>query len=84
MKGVMGGTCCKSTGETEVCLRTSFGISLNGLVICWPEVYPLKSKFVYKSIDYGASPSHPIMNISSRENSTECTPPMSGGTALAS
>ena len=31
MKGVMGGTCCKYTGEIEVCLGTSYGISLNGL-----------------------------------------------------
>ena len=67
MKGVMGGTCCKYTGEIEVCLGTSYGISLNGLGICWPEVYPLKYEYVYKLIDYGASLSHPIMNILSLE-----------------
>ena len=65
MKGVTSETYCKYTGETEVCLRTSLVISQNGLGICWPEVYPLKSKSVYKMIGCGASPSHPIMNISS-------------------
>ena len=84
MKGVMGGTCYKYTGEIEVCLGTSSGISLNGLGICWPEVYPLKFESVYKLIGCGASPSHPIMNISLPENSSECTPPVGGDTALAS
>ena len=84
MKGVMGGTCCKYTGEIEVYLGTSSRISLNGLGICWPKVYPLKSEFVYKLIGCGASPSHPVMNISSIENSTECTPLVGGGTTLAS
>ena len=84
MKGVLSGTYCKYTGETEVCLGTSFGISLNGLGICWSEVYPLKSESVYKLVDCGASPSYPIMNISSLENSTECTPPVGGGTTLVS
>ena len=84
MKGVMGGTCCNYTGKIEVCLGTSSGISMKGLRICWPEVYPLKSEFVYKLIGCEASPSHHIMNISSPENSTECTPPVGGGTALVS
>ena len=84
MKGVIGETCCKYTGETEVCLGTSYGISLNGLGICWPKVYPLKFESMYKVIGYGASPSHPIMNISSPENSIECTPPGGGGIALTS
>ena len=84
MKGVMGGTCCKYTGEIEVSLGTSYGISLNGLGICWLEVYPLKSEYVYKLIGCGAYASHPIMNISSLENSTKCTPLVGGGTALVS
>ena len=71
MKGVMGGACCKYTGETKVCLGTLSGISLNGLGICWLEVYPLKSEFVYKLIDCGASPSYLILNISSPKNSTD-------------
>ena len=81
MKGVIGGTCCKYTSETEVCLGTSYGISLNGLGIYWEEVYPLKFEYVYKLIRCG---SHPIMNISSLKNSTECTPLVGGGTTLAS
>ena len=84
MKGVMGETCCKYTCEIEVCLGTSSGISLNGLGIYWLEVYPLKSESMYKMIGYGASPSHPIMNILSPKNSIECTPLVGGGTALAS
>ena len=84
MKGSMGGTCCKYTGEIEVCLVTSSGISLNSLGICWLEVYPLKSEFVYKFIGCGASSPYPIMNISSPKNSIECTPPVGGGTALVS
>ena len=84
MKGVMGGTCYKYTGEIEVCLVTLSGISMNGLRICWPEVYPLKSEFVYKRIGCEASPSHHIMNISSPKNSNEYKPPMGGGTALVS
>ena len=84
MKGVMGETCCKYTGEIKVCLGTSSRISLNGLGICWPEVYPLKSESVYKLIGRGASPSYPIMKISSPENSTECTLPVGGGTTLVS
>ena len=84
MKGVMGGTCCKYTGETEVCRGTSYRISLNGLEICWPEVYPIKTESMYKLIGFRASPSYPIMNISSLKNSTECTPPVGGGTALVS
>ena len=74
----------KYTSETEVCFGTSSGISLNGLWIRWPEVYPLKYESVYKLISYGATPSHPIMNISSPKNSIECTPPVGGGIALAS
>ena len=84
MKGDMGGTCYKYIDEIEVYLGTSSGKSLNGLGIYWPEVYQLKSQFVYKIIDYGASPSHPIMNILSPKNSTECTPPVGGGTTLTS
>ena len=84
MKGVMGGTCYKYTGETKVCLGTSYEISLNGLGIFWLGVYPLKSEYVYKLIGCGAFPSHPIMNISSLENSTECTPPGGEGTTLVS
>ena len=82
MKGVI--TCCKYLGETEVCLGTSSRISLNSLGIGWIEVYPLKSEYVYKLICYGASPSHPIMNISSLRNSTECTLLVGGGTNLVS
>ena len=84
MKGAIGGTCYKYTGETKVCLGNSFGISLNGLGIYWPEVYPLKFESMYKLIGCGASPSYPIMNILSPENLTECTPLMGGGTTLAS
>ena len=84
MKGVMGGTCCKYTGEIEVCLGTSSGISMNGLGIYRPEVYPLKSEYVYKLISYGTFPSHPIMNITSLENSIKCTPLVGGGTTLVS
>ena len=84
MKGVMSGICCKYTGEIEVCLGTSSGISLNGLGIYWPEVYPLNFESMYKLIGCGASPSYPIMNILSPKNSTECTPPMGGGTTLVS
>ena len=73
MKGVMGGACCKYTGKIEIYLGTSSEINLNGPGICWPKVYPLKSEFVNKLIVCGASPSHPIMNISSPKNSTECT-----------
>ena len=67
MKGVMGGTCCKYKGEIEVCLGTLSVISMNGLGIYWPKVYPLKSESVHKLIGRGASASHPIMNISSPE-----------------
>ena len=84
MKGIIGRTLCKYTGEIEVCLGTSYGLSLDGLRICWLEVYPLKSESVYKMIGYGASSSHPIMNISSLENSIEYTPLVSGGTTLVS
>ena len=80
MKGIIGGTCRKYTGEIKVYMGTSSGISLNGLGTCWTEVYPLKYESVYKLINRGASPSYPIMNIAS----PECTPPVGGGTALAS
>ena len=84
MKGVMGETCYKYTGEIEICLGTSYGISMNGLGICWPKVYPLKSESVYKLVGYGAYASHPIMNISSPKNLIECTQLVGGGTTLAS
>ena len=84
MKGVMGGTCFKYMGEIKVCLGTLSGISLNGLGIYWLEVYPLKSESVYKLIDCRAFASHPIMNISFLENSTECTPLVGGGITLVS
>ena len=74
MKGVIGGTCCKYMGEIEVCMGTSYEIRLNGLGICWPEVYPLKFEYVYKLIGCEASPSYLIMNISSPRNSIKCTP----------
>ena len=84
MKGVIGRTCYKYTVEIEVYLGISYGISLNGLGICWLEVYPLKYESVYKLIDYGAFSSHLIMNILSPENSTNCTLPVGGGTTLVS
>ena len=71
-------------GEIEVCLGTSSEISLNGLGICLLEVYPLKSESMYKLIGYGTSTSHPIMNISFLENSTECTPLVGRGKTIAS
>ena len=49
MKGVIGRTCCKYTGEIEVCLGTSSGISLNNLGIHWPKVYPLKYDYVIRA-----------------------------------
>ena len=50
MKGFMGGTCCKYTGDTEGCLGILFWVNLNGLGICWSEVYPMKSESTYKLI----------------------------------
>ena len=64
MKGVMGGTCYKCTGDTEGCLGIPSGVNLNGMGICWSEVYPMEFESIYKLIGWGASLSHPIINIS--------------------
>ena len=84
MKGVKGGTCCKYTSETAGCSGISFGANLNGLGTCCPWVYPLKSESSYKLINWGASPSYPIITTSPSMCSIKWIPPKGGSTTLVS
>ena len=51
MKGVIGGTCCKYTGDTGGGPLVSSGVKLNGLGIYWLGICPEKSDSSYRLID---------------------------------